>query len=82
MTVAEIPPTSAITDQLPKLVGHVVSKMNQKALIRKKASIPLEDFLDVVSAILAKEPNGKQMSQASQSRWLTPTTFDGGRRSK
>ena len=59
VTVAEIPPTSAIADQLPKLVGHVVSKMNRKAIIRKKASSPLEDYLDVVSAISAKEPNGK-----------------------
>ena len=81
MTVA-VPPAGVITDQLK--VGETCSlqAMNRKAFIRKKASIPLEGYLDVVSAILAKRTKWKVSSQASQSGWSMPTIFDGGTRSK
>ena len=47
----------------------------------ERASIPLEGYPDVVSAISAKN-HGKVSSQASQSGWSMPTIFDGGIRSK
>ena len=41
-------------------VGHIVSKTKLKSNHKnERASIPLEGSLDVVSAISAKEPNGK-----------------------
>ena len=55
--------------------------MNRKALIRMREH-PFHSR--VISTWCQqsrqKEPNGKSASQASQSRWLTPTTFDGGTR--
>ena len=60
--------------------GHIVSKMNRKAIIRKRASIPLEGYPDVVSAISAIRTKWKGSSQASQSGWSMPPIFDGGTR--
>ena len=47
---------------------------------KERASIPLESYLDMVSAISAKRTKWKVSSQASQSGWSMPTIFDGGTR--
>ena len=84
---ASVPPRASLWRRYRPTVDQEVgiwaySLQNEPKSTHKneRASIPLEGYPDVVSAISAIRTKWKGSSQASQSGWSMPPIFDGGTR--